>query len=225
MSDPLDSVLEKVLKEDTRKKFVKTLLTHGKMDFKTLYTDHLKVSETNSRHHLKLLLSDGVVRKEKQKGTKAIYLRISPKFIERTRRCFNIESEYSYIGMVGAQSPETQIKDAIKRVRSQNWQIEKITAFTTEPVIKILEQSETWADLVKDHPGSTLIVTPLIELDETIGVMRQAVDELIYKYSVVADVTGLTKLHTLAMYIIAKDYGLHRVYLPKEDGNKVIFLP
>ena len=224
MADPEYEVLVDSVKEETRQKFVETLFEHELLDFKSLYTDFLEISETNARHHLKLLMKNGIIQKEKQKGTKAIYLRITPKFLERVRTLRKIQPKYAYLGMIGIQDLGLQAKQVIHRLISNRWEIEVLLFFTTEQVIKMLKKDTDWLQLKKEFPDTTLVQVPLYDFDETFQIMKDHIENQVLRFSVLADVTGATKIHTLALYSLAKEYGLKRIYIPKE-GNHVITLP
>ena len=142
MIDPEYEVLAEVVKEETRKKFVKTLLKHELLDFKSLYTDYLEVSESNARHHLNLLLESGIVYKEKQRGKKSIFLRITPKYLTRVRRYFGIKLKYVYMGMVGDRAPGSQAQEYIQRLIAKHWDLAGMYFFTSEGAIQVFEKHD-----------------------------------------------------------------------------------
>ncbi|MFX1284739.1 MAG: hypothetical protein ACFFB5_13855 [Promethearchaeota archaeon] len=225
MDDPPYTIFVESLKEATRKKFVETLLNQGLTDFKSLYIDYLKISETNARHHLNILLESNIVVKEKQPGTKAIYLRISPRFIERARRYFENTQKYAYLGMVGKKNSGLQLNQSIERLKSHGWAFKALFIFTTTEIIEILENDDNWLNLQRIHSEAQLIEVPLLEFEPTYQTMKQVIDDIILNYSIITDITGLTKIHTLSLYILAKEYGLRRFYLPEKKVDTVISLP
>lgn len=225
MDDSPYTIFVESLKEETRKKFVETLLNQGLTDFKSLYTDYLKISETNARHHLNVLLEDDIVVKEKKPGTKAIYLRISPRFIERARRYFEDTQKYAYLGMVGKKNPGLQLNQSLERLQSHGWTFKALYIFTTIEIIDILKNDDNWLDLQKILSEVQLVEVPLLEFEHTYQTMKQVIDDIISNYSIIADITGLTKIHTLSLYILAKEYGLRRFYLPEKKVESVISLP
>lgn len=225
MEDPEYHTFVEVINEPTRTKFIQTILKNHIIDFKTLYSEKLQISETNARHHLKILLEHGIVKKEKQKGTKAIYLRITPKFLERARKYFAVDTEYLYTGMTGIDNPGMQVVSAIERLTSENWPIQSIYIFTTQEAINKLEKDESWHSLKDKYTECISILVPAFAFNETYQSIKRVVETKIHQYSIVADVTGSTKIHTLALYSLAKEYGIKRVYLPREGTNNIITLP
>ena len=93
----------------------------------------------------------------------------------------------------------------------------------------VLRMSESeWRELIQEFKNCDLTVSPLLpesKFQEILNPIQQAVDTTIKSNSIVADITGLTKLHTLALYNLAKAYDFDRVYLPEKKLNSVIILP
>lgn len=225
MKDPEYDKFVDLLKEETRNKFVKVLLEENILDFKSLYTQYLQISETNARHHMKLLLEIEIIQKEKQQGTKAMFLKINPRFVERARKYFNTEQKYIYLGMAGETNPDEQIMNAHNRTIKNNWKIKATYIFTTVETIKKLKGSKGWTTLNKQVINIHLVPVPLLEFEATYNTMKNIIESQIQHTSIIADVTGLTKIHTLALYILAKEFGLTRIYLPKDESNQIILLP
>lgn len=225
MQDPTYQTFMDLLREDTRKNFIEILLKHSLIDFKSLYNDYLQISETNARHHLKIFLRNEVVQKVKQKGTKAIFLQLSPRFLERVRRYFKNPQPYLYFGMVGIHDPGNQITQAIKRLISNNWNINTIYVFSSQENVETLETTEQWKTLLIQYPDSQLFSVPRYGFSETYQLMKECIDSQISDHSIIADVTGSTKIHTLVLYSLANEYGLRRVYLPEPQIDEVMDLP
>jgi hypothetical protein len=225
MHDPKYDLFVDLLTEETRKKFVETLIQHEILYFKSLYTNYLKISETNARHHLNQLLTNEIVQKVKQKGTKAIFLQITPQFFERARHYFNIESPTAYFGMVGKKDPGQQLKNALERFDTNNRVIKALFVFSTHENIDTLQEDDHWQMIHNEMSEAQLLPIPPFDFDTTYQLMKKTIEDEIPKFSLITDVTGSTKIHTLALYSLAQEFGLVRVYLPEDESNRIINLP
>lgn len=213
------------IEEENRKKFVKTLVNQDIVNFKALYTEQLKISETAARHHLQYLLDAGIVIKVKQPRTKALFLSLSPKFLERARLFFKISPKKAYLGMVGKKNSGKQAVQAINRLRQNGWTFDSLNLFCTSDTASLLKRDPDWKKLIGDFQDHAVIILPPYEFEEVQSLIDKIIREKIGHYSLLADVTGSTKVHTLSLYNLAKEYGFPRIYLPEGEESQIITLP
>ncbi|MFX0125552.1 MAG: hypothetical protein ACFFAE_18160, partial [Candidatus Hodarchaeota archaeon] len=145
--------------------------------------------------------------------------------VERARQYFVHTQKYAYLGMVGKKNPSLQLNQSLKRLKSQGWTFKGVYIFTTTEIIKTLKNDEHWLSLKKILSESHLVDVPLLEFEQSYKIMKQVIEDNISQYSIIADITGLTKIHTLSLYILAKEYGLKRFYLPEQETDNIISLP
>lgn len=225
MKDPKLETLKEVLLEGTRDEFVQTVLRHEIIEFKKLYQNILKISETNARYHLTILSEKNIIQREKRKGTKAIFLSVNSLYLEQLRQYYQIQSQYAYLGMVGERNPGKQIQKAIDSLRKSGWYFKFINIFTTEQNSLVLQKSSEWSKLTDSGNQTTLSIVPLYDFNTTYNIMKSTLNEHIREYSIMIDVTGGTKIHSLSLYILAQEYGLKRVYIPENEESIIISLP
>ncbi|MFX0075507.1 MAG: hypothetical protein ACFE96_08700 [Candidatus Hermodarchaeota archaeon] len=219
-----EMTLQDILKEPTRKKFVQTILETNEIEFKLLYTNYLKISETNARHHLKQLEDNQIVTRSKKAGSKSIFLHLNPKFLEEARGFFDIPRIYAYLGFVGLKGAQ-QVTDIISTLISNQWTFKKLIVYTTQQTFDTMKEDILWKQLLEKFTDSELLAIERSDYNAIHETLREKIEDLLVDYSLVTDVTGLTKLHSLALYSLARVYGLKRVYIPEDDSQSVLTLP
>ena len=108
------------------------VLTNDLIEFKDLYTEKLKISETTARHHLKVLMKYDLIIRVKKKGTKAIFLSINPHLRNRLRNFFNIKLPFSYIGGLGTEDPVSQLKSFLTKLSISNYNFKLVDLYVTD---------------------------------------------------------------------------------------------
>lgn len=224
MTDPQYSTFIDAIKEENREKFVKALVEQDIVNFKTLYSEQLEISETTARHHLQYLLDANIVVKVKQSGTKALFVSLAPKFLERARHHFKLSPKKGYLGMIGMKNLGLQVEQALKRLQQNGWTFDSLDLFCTPETATLLGTDPTWNQLITKHSNHLVTILPPYDFEEAQQLMENIIQQRVKQFSLLADVTGSTKIHTLSLYNLAKEYGFSRIYLPEED-NQIILLP
>lgn len=216
MSNSQLNTIKLLLEEPNRKKFVETIFKERVIDFKTLYSEKLEISETNARYHLKQLVDNEIVEKIKQKGSKAIYLILNPLNIERIRVLLNETRKYVYFGLIGRDTPVEQFNSTIEKLKAENYEIIDFRVFGGSDAINEFQKN-------KEMSSIYVSLLDLFNFEQTLIDIEEQIKEKIKGHSIIADVTGSTKIHTIALYNLAVLYGLKKIYNPKGEG-KLIFL-
>lgn len=218
-------ILKEVLSEETRNEFVQAVLKHEIIEFKKLYNDILQISETNGRHHLRILSEKKIIQRIKKKGTKSIFLSITSSYFEPLRDYYQINTQKIYMGMVGERNPGRQIHKAIDSLQMKEWYFELIHIFTTEENSLILQESPEWSELANFGTQTNISTIPLYDFEDAYSTMKSNIDQYIRKYSILTDITGGTKIQTVSLYSLAQEYGLKRIYIPENERRTIITLP
>lgn len=215
-------ILQEILEDPTREKILKELLNRRKETFIILYRDVLHLKESTARHHLKYLIKNDVIQRSKKVGTRTSILQINPLFIHEIRSLLHIVKPLAYIGMIGKENFAEEIESSVLSLTSQNYYLEKVFIFCG------INNKE---ELVKDKKIKNLqsklsieiIYTELFDFEKVLKDINNLILRIIFDYQLVANITRGTKIHSIALYQLARDYGFLSFYIP-EGTNKIIKL-
>ncbi|MHA1169283.1 MAG: ArsR family transcriptional regulator [Candidatus Hodarchaeales archaeon] len=216
-------MLTRILEEIVRNRFVKKVLDSNRIRFKDLY-QVLDLSETTARHHLKILLENGIIETTKEKGSRALILSVSKPFIERIRQYYDMKAPSVYLGMAGKNQPGEQVYSTVRRIEGNNISFKSVEIFTTGENSEILKKSDGWSRLLSQGKTGSVNVVKLYDYPSTVKVMTRVMNHYIENHSIIADITGGTKIHTLSLYKLAKFYGCKSVYVPEDKRSSIIYL-
>ena len=210
-----------LLEEPTRKKLVEEVLKNEEIEFKELYEKKLEISETNARHHMQKLIEAGVLEKKKKKGSKAIYLAIQPEQIQPLRNYYNIQSNFILFVIAGNQDPGNQVKKSIELSQFNGFKLDEIEILTSKDGDTLLKSSEEYIWITEKKIKHNFNFLEIFDFENCKTIIEQAILKHIHKNDIITDITGGTKIMTLALFIETQKFNLTAYYLPINESRMI----
>ena len=217
-----NKLLQEVLEDPTRRNIVKELALKNQETFIILYRDVLHLKETTARHHLKFLVDNNIIQRIKMSGSRTNLLQINPLVIHDVRSFLHINRPYLFIGMLGKEKFSLEIDSSLHALENQNIHVEKMVFFCGKNNQNIIDSDQELKQLVSKS-NIEIIFTELYDIEKVLKDMNQFILRIIFDYQIIANVTRGTKIHSIALYQLARDYGFSRYYVP-EGTNQLLKL-
>jgi len=174
-----------------------------------------------------ILEERGIIIREKR--NRRVHLKLNPLYAERLRAELGVKAEYALIsGFTYNPKHPRNIKplftaiDAVKLLSKKGYKIQTVYCFTTPEAaskLKLIGTPPWFKPTVKAEPWEYYIT----DYKKILTNMENTIKKLVTKYTVIVDLTPLSKLYTLAAYKAAEKYYLPAIYHPEEDG-KIIWV-
>ncbi len=217
-----NKLLQEVLEDPTRRNIVRELALKNKETFIILYRDVLHLKKTTARHHLKFLVDNNVIQRIKVSGSRTNLLQINPLVIHDVRTFLQINKPYLFIGMLGKEKFSLEIESSFHALEKQNIHVEKMVFFCGKINQNEIDTDQELKQLVSKS-NTEIIFTELYNIEKVLKDMNQFILRIIFDYQIIANVTRGTKIHSIALYQLARDYGFSRYYVP-EGTNQLLKL-
>ena len=224
-------IIKDVISEEKRNLFLKTIVTNDITNFKLLYSEILDISETNARHHLKILLKYNLVQKVKVKGTKAIHLQTNPRFITNLRTIYGIQIDTAYIAGLGTLRSESTIQhiDTIfekglkyfPTMQTVDFLVTKWEETGEDWDSNLIEKSSAWQGLQSKTLEIKIHKIDMQDFSKSKAIIQTIFVNRLQTYDLVVDVTGGPKIPSLALFKLAMEFGLICYYFPKKGKKEI----
>ena len=217
-----NKLLQEVLEDPTRRIIVRELALKNQETFIILYRDVLHLKETTARHHIKFLVDNNIIQRIRVSGTRTNLLQINPLVIHDVRSFLQIDKPYLFIGMLGKDNFGVEIESSLLSLEKQNIHSEKMVFFCGKNNQIEIDSDKELMHLVSKY-NIEIIFTELYDIEKVLKDMNQLILRIIFDYQIIANVTRGTKIHSIALYQLARDYGFSRYYVP-EGTNQLLKL-
>ena len=182
---------------------------------------YLKMSRTSIGRLLYSLEKKGFVKRFRIKDE--TYAKIVPTQVTNLRVMFRIKAPILYIGLLGLprpEYPEPVTLTSLKLLEDAEIRILDVIVTTSREALKKQVHALEEATAKKGLKITYLLVSP-DDYNDCFNKIKEAVEERILKYNIVCDVTGGTKIMTLALAKIAHEYCLPMMYVYLEKMKLV----
>ena len=206
-----------ILENKTRKRIILEFLKTQKIISYDYIKNIIKDDTSRPDYHLNLLVENNLIKRTKGRGN----YKLNEIMIQSLRKTFNIKVPVCLIGGLGKEiSLFVDIIDALQRLSI----IPRKYIMLTSPEIK-----EQFNNLIfnKDYQIEINIYdfdyqTILREnFNEIYKFLEKVIKEQINENEIICELTGSTKPVSIALMVLAEQYGLQRMYF---SGQKIIWI-
>ena len=203
LSDVEEAVLETVLRlgcETSLTQIHNSLGTH-------------KISRTALGRYLYLLQKKGFIERYRVKGE--TWAKIKPEKIQQLRRKYGIKAPIMYLGLLGLprpEYPEPETITAIKLLEKEGVKICKVAVASSREALD-KHKSKINAFLAKKKVIIRYIEVQPDDYFKCKEELLKLINSNIIKHNIICDVTGGTKIMTLALAEVARKYDLPLIYV------------
>ncbi len=174
---------------------------------------YLKMSRTSIGRLLYSLEKKGFVKRFRIKDE--TYAKIVSTQITSLRVLFGIKAPTLYLGLLGLprpEYPEPVTLTSLKLLEDTGIKILEVIVATSREALEKHSQTLEEFTVKKRMKISYILVSP-DDYDHCLTEIKKVVEEKISKYNIVCDVTGGTKIMTLALAEIAHEHNLPIMYV------------
>ncbi|RLF24466.1 MAG: hypothetical protein DRN15_01740 [Thermoprotei archaeon] len=155
---------------------------------------------------------------ERRHDGRAVIVRVRPVWIQPLRRLFGIRAPLCYMGLMNkpmlGRTPI--IRQSLNVLKDVNVDVERVVVVASE------EGRREGEYCLREYQPDWVIVDPH-DYEECFKKIEDKVVELLPREEVICDLTGGTKLMSLALSDVAMKYGLRR-FFTLTDARRIIWL-
>ena len=163
----------------------------------------------------KLLEEKGLV--ERWTEGRRVFVKLRPQFVEEARRKLGVEAPTCLVSgytwnpaRPDDVEPLRNYVDALEKLRAEGVEVSYVYCFTTPEASK--KRAELGVKPDPDREEQMPFEVYQQSYEELRSRVYAAIDELVYRYRLILDITPLTKLFSDVLAEVSERYGLSRIY-------------
>jgi len=163
----------------------------------------------------KLLEDKGLV--ERWTEGRRVFVKLKPAYVEEARRRLGVQAPLCLVSgytwnpaRPGDVEPLRNYVDALEKLKGEGVEVSYVYCFTTPEAAK--KRAELGIKPDPDHEEALPFEVYQVGYEELRRRIYEAVDQLVYHYSLLLDITPLTKLFSDVLAEVSERYGLARLY-------------
>ena len=135
------------------------------------------------------------------------------------REYFSIQSNYILFVLAGNDDPGKQVQKSIDISQFNGYQIDNVEILLTKDSVDLLKESDEYKIILQKKIQHNFIFLETFDLEKNQKIIEQLILNYVDKKNIITDITGGTKIMTLALFIEAQKFNLLPIYLPINESR------